>query len=106
MLLDTLVSYLDQYMRVAEEGADPPEALNGLQVTNSGEVSRVAAAVDLCAATIRLAAEQRADLLLVHYGQVGPLLSRKPNRDRKSTRLNSSHITISYAVFCLKKKKT
>src|SRR5437667_1706342 len=32
---------------------------------------------------------------------------RKPRRnpDRKSTRLNSSHITISYAVFCLKKKK-
>src|SRR5437667_7972655 len=28
-----------------------------------------------------------------------------PDRDRKSTRLNSSHITISYAVFCLKKKK-
>src|SRR5437773_9319989 len=27
------------------------------------------------------------------------------NEDRKSTRLNSSHITISYAVFCLKKKK-
>src|SRR5437667_1133578 len=26
------------------------------------------------------------------------------SRDRKSTRLNSSHITISYAVFCLKKK--
>src|SRR5690625_6307392 len=28
------------------------------------------------------------------------------NRDRKSTRLNSSHVAISYAVFCLKKKKT
>src|SRR6266851_8520170 len=28
-----------------------------------------------------------------------------PSSDRKSTRLNSSHITISYAVFCLKKKK-
>src|SRR5438477_5588586 len=27
-------------------------------------------------------------------------------RDRKSTRLNSSHMSISYAVFCLKKKKT
>src|SRR5437868_10770123 len=27
-------------------------------------------------------------------------------RDRKSTRLNSSHVSISYAVFCLKKKKT
>src|SRR5437667_9292786 len=30
---------------------------------------------------------------------------RRVARDRKSTRLNSSHITISYAVFCLKKKK-
>src|SRR5437773_3210201 len=30
--------------------------------------------------------------------------SRSSPRDRKSTRLNSSHITISYAVFCLKKK--
>src|SRR5258708_28352047 len=29
-----------------------------------------------------------------------------PGRDRKSTRLNSSHQIISYAVFCLKKKKT
>src|SRR5437773_8020918 len=29
----------------------------------------------------------------------------RESRDRKSTRLNSSHITISYAVFCLKKKK-
>src|SRR5436309_4947054 len=28
-----------------------------------------------------------------------------PRRDRKSTRLNSSHVKISYAVFCLKKKK-
>src|SRR5690625_6056293 len=27
-----------------------------------------------------------------------------PQRDRKSTRLNSSHVAISYAVFCLKKK--
>src|SRR5690554_7483416 len=28
-----------------------------------------------------------------------------PHQDRKSTRLNSSHVRISYAVFCLKKKK-
>src|ERR1035438_10582802 len=31
--------------------------------------------------------------------------SRDSHRDRKSTRLNSSHLGISYAVFCLKKKK-
>src|SRR5260221_3474582 len=30
---------------------------------------------------------------------------RSPSADRKSTRLNSSHTVISYAVFCLKKKK-
>src|SRR5688572_31779215 len=32
--------------------------------------------------------------------------SMPPNSDRKSTRLNSSHSQISYAVFCLKKKNT
>src|SRR2546430_11654342 len=32
-------------------------------------------------------------------------LDRPPDLDRKSTRLNSSHSQISYAVFCLKKKK-
>src|SRR6266446_6180898 len=31
--------------------------------------------------------------------------SSPPDLDRKSTRLNSSHLVISYAVFCLKKKK-
>src|SRR3989442_9795804 len=31
---------------------------------------------------------------------------RRRKEDRKSTRLNSSHVRISYAVFCLKKKKT
>src|SRR2546428_3262780 len=31
--------------------------------------------------------------------------TRSPRKDRKSTRLNSSHDQISYAVFCLKKKK-
>src|SRR2546426_8899551 len=38
-----------------------------------------------------------------HIGDDGQL--RLPALDRKSTRLNSSHLVISYAVFCLKKKK-
>src|SRR5256885_4822038 len=33
------------------------------------------------------------------------LVDVRLNQDRKSTRLNSSHLVISYAVFCLKKKK-
>src|SRR2546430_11032205 len=36
--------------------------------------------------------------------QVEPSLDKFPTIDRKSTRLNSSHSQISYAVFCLKKK--
>src|SRR4249920_1918968 len=35
-----------------------------------------------------------------------PKAKSSAGRDRKSTRLNSSHVRISYAVFCLKKKKT
>src|SRR3712207_7181229 len=35
---------------------------------------------------------------------LGPAAQRRLHQDRKSTRLNSSHANISYAVFCLKKK--
>src|SRR3712207_8624734 len=38
-------------------------------------------------------------------GRHGDSMSEQPS-DRKSTRLNSSHANISYAVFCLKKKKS
>src|SRR5436309_6562131 len=36
---------------------------------------------------------------------LGNTTARRVSKDRKSTRLNSSHVKISYAVFCLKKKK-
>src|SRR5438874_6488291 len=49
----------------------------------------------------------------VSYAELAKLANRVGNAllelgisDRKSTRLNSSHVEISYAVFCLKKKKT
>src|SRR2546430_16774454 len=45
--------------------------------------------------------------LQLHSGNgAAPCASRPKFLDRKSTRLNSSHSQISYAVFCLKKKKT
>src|SRR5688500_19839856 len=43
-------------------------------------------------------------LLTVFISALVPL-PVMPMKDRKSTRLNSSHLVISYAVFCLKKKK-
>src|SRR5207249_5620764 len=47
---------------------------------------------------------------VVHHGPAAEAASLEDEdsevlRDRKSTRLNSSHVSISYAVFCLKKKK-
>src|SRR3712207_7119966 len=39
-----------------------------------------------------------------HYGGTALHAAAHGNQDRKSTRLNSSHANISYAVFCLKKK--
>src|SRR2546430_4822134 len=47
---------------------------------------------------LRPLGEQRRQMIGRHVYHV-------PHRDRKSTRLNSSHSQISYAVFCLKKKK-
>src|SRR5258705_10249810 len=43
--------------------------------------------------------------LLLELGDTGSI-ARRIGQDRKSTRLNSSHLGISYAVFCLKNKKT
>src|SRR5699024_12614329 len=40
-----------------------------------------------------------------HYGIDMNIPVKAIPKDRKSTRLNSSHVSISYAVFCLKKKK-
>src|SRR3712207_8837792 len=52
--------------------------------------------------------EQRTGRADVEAGRVGAVLAdvggHQPPEDRKSTRLNSSHANISYAVFCLKKK--
>src|SRR5690625_5515161 len=41
----------------------------------------------------------------IEKDEIDYVTSDKETKDRKSTRLNSSHVAISYAVFCLKKKK-
>src|SRR3712207_7578923 len=51
------------------------------------------------------AEEPGAPQLTIEEMRAGVEEAHKTGRDRKSTRLNSSHANISYAVFCLKKKK-
>src|SRR5690554_7578303 len=63
-------------------------------------------AVGLCGSTNR--ERLAAAMINAHkprFNSDSPYLERFPFEDRKSTRLNSSHVRISYAVFCLKKKK-
>ena len=102
MRLDTLVSYLDEFLRVTEEVADAPEALNGLQIANAGELTKLAAAVDVCEATVRMAAEQRADCLLVHHGLFwgglrpfsGPAYRRVAGLIKGNIALYSAHLPL------------
>jgi len=101
MKLAELAAYLDAFLRISDV-ADAPEALNGLQVANAGEVSHIAAAVDLCEATVRMAADARADLLLVHHGAfwgglrplIGPAYRRIAGLIGGNIALYSAHLPL------------
>jgi dinuclear metal center YbgI/SA1388 family protein len=83
MNIDNLVLYLDELLHVSEI-SDYPHALNGLQVANSGTVSRIAAAVDASEQSIRSVVDLGCDLLLVHHGLfwdgLGPVTGRRYRR--------------------------
>jgi len=60
-------NYLDNFLHVCEIG-DWPQALNGLQIENSGRVTRIAAAVDVSTRVLTAAAKRGVDFLIVHHG--------------------------------------
>ena len=65
--LTTIVHHCDRTLRTSSVN-DYSGAVNGLQVENQGQVTRIAAAVDASLSTIRLAVASKADLLIVHHG--------------------------------------
>ena len=65
--LDAVVSHCEALLKPGEF-VDYDRAHNGLQVSNRGGVTRIAAAVDASLATVRKAAAAEADLLVVHHG--------------------------------------
>jgi dinuclear metal center YbgI/SA1388 family protein len=67
VLLSAIVKYCDQTLRTREI-SDYENAVNGLQMQNSGAISKLAVAVDASLATVRLAVAAKADLLVVHHG--------------------------------------
>jgi dinuclear metal center YbgI/SA1388 family protein len=99
--LQALVQYLDGELRTSEI-PDYEAALNGLQLANSGEISRVAAAVDFSADTVAAAVRENANLLLVHHGMfwrgahafVGRAYDRLGSAIRGDLAVYASHIPL------------
>lgn len=65
--LTDVTNYLDGLLDTAGT-PDYPNALNGLQLSSTGTVTKVAAAVDFSSATVTSAIAEKADLLIVHHG--------------------------------------
>src|SRR5947209_3233855 len=87
------IATIDSLVQVAAQDSLPTEPL--VQKALEGGAKHVAAP--------RVVAAVQVGLTQLRDGR--DLLVRAGDLDRKSTRLNSSHANISYAVFCLKKKK-
>src|SRR5256884_3858118 len=69
--LSEIVSCTDEFLRISEVG-DWDNALNGLQIENSGRVTRLGAAVDVSTRVLTEAANKNVDLLIVHHGLFWP----------------------------------
>lgn len=102
-----VVSYLDSELQHATV-PDYDAACNGLQLSNGGKVTRVAAAVDYSANTIAGALREKADLLLVHHGMfwrgshpiVGVAFDRLKDAISGGLAVYSSHIPLDmHATF-------
>jgi dinuclear metal center YbgI/SA1388 family protein len=104
----TIAAYLDTYLRIREV-PDDPNALNGLQVENSGAVARIVAAVDASQATFEglksggpTSTKNSPALLLVHHGMFWdgnqPVVARRYRRLRalmdQDAALYAAHIPL------------
>ena len=84
--LSDIVSYTDDFLRIREVG-DWDNALNGLQIENSGQVTRLGAAVDVSTRVLTEAAKRNVDLLIVHHGLFWPGLQPVKSALRRQLQL-------------------
>src|ERR1700756_1006820 len=84
--LSEIVSYTDRFLRIRDVG-DWDNALNGLQIENSGRVTRIGAAVDVSTRVLTEAAKQNVDLMIVHHGLFWPGLQPIQGPLRRQLRL-------------------
>jgi dinuclear metal center YbgI/SA1388 family protein len=84
--LSDVVSYTDHFLRIREIG-DWDNALNGLQIENSGRVTRLGAAVDVSTRILTEAAKKNVDLVIVHHGLFWPGLQPVTSALRRQLQL-------------------
>lgn len=84
--LAEIIKYADEYLHTGEIG-DWENALNGLQIENSGGVTKIGAAVDASTRVLQQAARRQVDLLLVHHGLFWPGLKPVTGALRRQLKL-------------------
>src|SRR5215467_4810508 len=84
--LSEIVSYADRFLRIHDVG-DWDNALNGIQIENSGRITRIGAAVDVSTRVLTEAAKQDVDLMIVHHGLFWPGLQPIRGPLRRQLRL-------------------
>ena len=84
--LSEIVSYTDRFLRIRDVG-DWDNAVNGLQIENSGRVTRIGAAVDVSTRVLTEAAKKNVDFLIVHHGLFWPGLQPIQGALRRQLRI-------------------
>src|SRR5213082_1430334 len=84
--LTDIIDYTDRFLRIRDVG-DWDKALNGLQIENSGRVTRIGSAVDVSTRVLREATNKNVDLLIVHHGLFWPGLQPIRGALRRQLRL-------------------
>ncbi len=95
--LDAIAEYLDGLLRIPEL-PDYPNALNGIQLSNRGGVTRVAASVDISRRVIEQVVRLQANLLIVHHGMFWGGLQPVRGRQYERLRLLFDHDIAVYSA--------
>jgi dinuclear metal center YbgI/SA1388 family protein len=84
--LSDIVGHTDRFLRIRDVG-DWDNAVNGLQIENSGRVTRIGAAVDVSTRVLTEAAKKNVDFLIVHHGLLWPGLQPIQGALRRQLRI-------------------
>src|SRR5258708_28849689 len=107
-LIEILQKLQPTFIKAGELACKMQKGVHHHNKFNSGNhAADIVTEADLAVQELLLGAISKTDLINCQLlgEEDTPLTKKFNNQDRKSTRLNSSHQIISYAVFCLKKKK-